>query len=572
MLILGINFNHPETSVVLANENQLICGIEEERINRIKNFSGFPVEGIKFILKKYGLTLDDIDVITTNNCKNYNLSEKMKYFLKNLLNFSTSFNVSIEKRKTINEYFQIYFNKDIKKKLKSFPHHLCHAAGSYYTSEFEDCNIVSFDGFGNFSSLEIYQVRNNQFKLLKKNVFPHSLGLFYQAITQFLGFKDYGDEYKVMAMAAYGEDKFKTEMDELLNFDNKKINLNLKYFTHYQKKLFSFEDGFPVFPNLFSKNFFDLFGPERKQNDLLLQKHKDIACSLQRKFETISLQIINESYRLSPNKNLILTGGCAMNSLLNGKVIENTNYEDLFINNASSDSGGAIGAISLALEKKKRLKNFVFNGPSYTNDEILNVINKYKDRLNDNNCKYFFEENENKINSIIVDNLKKSNLVGIFRDSMEFGPRALGNRSLIANPQLLNVREIINKKIKYREDFRPFACSIIRDQVNKYFNTKDDKYLDLMNKVFVVKKEYENLIPGIIHADKTTRIQTVDEISNQRFFKLIKLFYEQTGLPMVLNTSLNSSEPICCSPANAIDFFLKTKIDVIVLENYVLFR
>lgn len=569
MNILGINFNHPETSVVLFMNNEIVFGIEEERLNRIKNFSGFPVLGIKYILNKYNLTLDDIDFIVTNNDKYYNLSAKFFHLFKNFQFSSFILNKIFERRKSIIDYFNLYFDYNVEKKVKNFSHHLCHAASAYYTSNFKDCNIVSFDGFGNFSSLEIYTAENGKFHLHKKNYFPHSLGLFYQAITQFLGFKDYGDEYKVMALGAYGKNSYEKELDKLVSFNNYKINLDLKYFTHHKRKLFMYEDGFPVFPNLYSEELTNLLGNPRNPNEPIDQKYKDLAKSLQVVFEKVSLEIIKHSYELNKNLNLILTGGCAMNSLFNGKVLEKTNYKNLFINNVSSDSGGAIGAISL-FSGKQKIKNHVFIGPSFSNKEIKNDIDKLKDKLNSKNI--IFIDDEEKINEIIVDNLEKSKLVGIFRGNMEFGPRALGNRSLIANPKIKNVKELINSKIKIREEFRPYACSVLSGHLSQYFETGKDKEFYLMNKVLNVKKGYENKIPGVIHEDLTSRIQAVDEKSNKRFNDLIKKFYLKTGLPMILNTSLNSEEPICCTPKDAINFFLKTKIDLMVIENYLIFR
>lgn len=569
MKILGINFNHPETSVVLFVDNEIVFGVEEERLNRIKNFSGFPLLGIKYILKKYNLTLDDIDFIVTNNDRYYNFLPKVFYLFQNFKYSSFSFGKIFERRKTIIDYFNLYFNYDIKKKIRNFSHHLCHAASAYCTSSFKDCNIISFDGFGNFSSLEIYTVENGKFHLNKKNYFPHSLGLFYQTITQFLGFKDYGDEYKVMALGAYGNNNYETELNRLITYDNNEIKLNLNYFTHHKKKLFMYEDGFPVFPNLYSDEIINLLGVPRKSNEPINQKHKDLANSLQYVYEKISLEIIKYSFRLNKNPNLILTGGCAMNSLFNGKVLSNTNYKNLYINNASSDSGGAIGAISL-INNKKKLKNHIFIGPSYSNKEIKNCIDEFRDKLDDKNI--LFIKDEEKINEIIVENLEESKLVGIFRGNMEFGPRALGNRSLIANPKIKKIKELINSKIKIREEFRPYACSILNGYVEEYFETGKDKEFYLMNKVLKVKKEHKNKIAGVIHEDLTSRVQAVDEKSNKRFNDLIKKFYSKTGLPLVLNTSLNSEEPICCSPKDAINFFLKTKIDMIVIENYLILR
>ncbi len=572
MLILGINFNHPETSVTLADKDDILFSIEEERLTRIKNYSGFPIMGIKYILKKFNITLEEIDIIVTNNSKFYNLHEKIIYLIKNIFNLKEKLNVVANDKNSVNDYFKKYFNTDLQKKIKSYPHHLCHAASSYFSSDFSDCNIVSFDGFGNFSSLEIYSVKNNKFRLIHKNTFPNSLGIFYQAITQFLGFKDYGDEYKVMAMAAYGQNNFSKEMDEIVDFHDGNILLNLKFFRHQNINLFSYDDGFPVFPNLYSSKLIELLGDDRNHNEDLKQKHFDIANSLQKKFEDISLKIIDLSYSKNKSENLILTGGCAMNSLFNGKVIKNSNYKNLFVSNASGDSGGSIGCVLLERKIKKKSNNYVFNGPSYNNNEIFNEIKNNNLNFERESINYVFEEDENKINNLIINALIDGKLIGLFREKMEFGPRALGNRSLIANPKIKNIKQIINSKIKNREEFRPFACSILSGQESNYFETNQENHLELMNKVFKIKDEFINEYPGIIHKDLTCRIQAVTKNMNKRYYDLIKLFYEKSNIPMILNTSLNSSEPICCSPKDAINFFLKTKVDTLIMENYIIYR
>lgn len=291
-------------------------------------------------------------------------------------------------------------------------------------------------------------------------------------------------------------------------------------------------------------------------------------------FEKVSFKLIDIAYNLNPSENLILTGGCALNSVLNGKIVENSKFKKVYINNCSGDAGGAVGSALLQASRTQSIhsKEIVYCGLKYSNSEIKVILSQCLDKIKNNKIKVRYIQEEAVINLKIAKLISKNKVVGIFRDKMEFGPRALGNRSILANPKNKNIKKILNNKIKNRELFRPFACSILEGYEDKYFHIQDKYNLNLMNKVFKVKENNRKNILGVVHVDNTSRIQTVNKFNNKRFYNLLHAIKKIINLPMVLNTSLNNQEPICCSPKDAINFFLKTKIDTLVIENFILER
>jgi carbamoyltransferase len=577
MMILGINTYHADTSACLIKNGHLIAAAEEERFTRIKHYSGFPVNSIKFCLKKAGVSFNEIDYITVNFNLRYNLYERIKFTFSNI----TSSNLlnkllSLLNKTSIHNHFQEYFGEDIKDKIIFVPHHISHISSSYYTSGFKDAVGLSIDATGDFSSMEISEYKNNKINIISKNHYPHSLGILYQAITQFIGFKNYGDEYKVMALAAFGTPKYSKEFDKLVKFVPPfGFELNLEYFLH--DKNFFFENlnsKKPNFENLFSKKIEKLFGTERSYKDEIQQKHYDIASSLQNKFEEIVLKIINNIYIENHSNNICFSGGCFFNSVLNGKIYESSKFDKMFFHANVGDAGGSVGSALYHLNKiSKKSKNIVqenyFIGSSYSDEQAKNLIKKNEKFLKDFSINY--DLNFEQINDIATDILSKNGLIAWFQDEMEWGPRALGNRSLLMNPKNQFAREILNTKIKLREEFRPFAASILEGYTHKYFDikNKDDKFPN-MNIVLkansICKKEY----PAIVHVDGSSRIQTVNKNQNFKFYNLLNAFKKKTGSPILLNTSLNIDEPICENPTNVIETFSRTKIDCIVIQNTVI--
>jgi len=573
MYILGLNINHADTSAALFQDNNLIAAAEEERFVRVKHYSKFPFNSIRYCLSEAKINMSQVNFVTINSnplksffkkiCYTFLNPKSIKVGLSSVINYEKKFTI----KKFLNKVDPINsFNGEV----KYFDHHFSHLNSS--SNNFETSVNVSIDGFGDFSSCSWGVKKNNIIKIEGKIYFPHSLGIFYQAITQYLGFKNYGDEYKVMGLAPYGEPKYVEEISKLINYKkNCNFELDLKYFTHHKKKIFFIDNnGYPIFKNLYSQDLTKLLGLERLKNEELTQKHKDIAKSTQIVFEKILFNLLNDIYKKYKIKNLDLSGGCAMNSAANGKIIKNTPFENIYISSNPGDAGGAIGsAVCFISEKFKtnQINGFsAYLGNQYNNNNIEKVINKFG--LSN---KFSIKKLEdNLLFKTIAKLISKSLVVGWFQGKMEWGPRALGNRSILADPRNSKIREILNIKIKRRENFRPFAPSILYEEMDNWFEFK--KSVPHMSEIYNVIKEKKHLIPAVTHIDGTGRVQTVNQLDNIRFYSLIKEFKNETGIPIVLNTSFNENEPIVNNPEEAISCFLRTSMDVLVIENWILRR
>jgi carbamoyltransferase len=578
MNILGINFMHGDSSACIFKNDYLQAAAEEERFNRIKHFSGFPYNSIKFCLEYANLNIEEIDIVSVNFNSNYNFKEKFLFFLKNLFNINLYNKIFfINKKKSLNFFFENHFNKKLNFKIDYVPHHYAHISSSYLCSGLDSALGISIDGSGDFSTCEFFLCNNKKIQLIEKSIFPHSLGIFYQTFTQFLGFDNYGDEFKVMGLAAFGKPIYKDRVLKVFNLDsNSFINLNLKYFLHQQTLAAkNYNEGSPRFRDLFSNFFTELFGKKRDYNDEITQYHKDIAASVQVVFEEIIINKINQLQSIYKSENLCLAGGCAMNSSLNGKIIDLNIFKKVFIPPNPGDGGGAIGAALFTLKSVrgdsfKNVKlNTPFLGTSYSNIYISKkIIEPLKDKFSEFNFNYI--DDFNSIIKLASKSLKNYEVIAWFQDRMEFGPRALGNRSIIANPSHKNVVDLINLKIKKREDFRPFAPAVLDEYKNDYFENNGSNDGLFMSAVYKSKKKTLQIAPGVVHVNNTARVQIVTKEFNEKFYLLIKNFYELTGIPILINTSLNISEPICESPQNAVEVFLKSNLDKIFLQNWVI--
>lgn len=574
MIILGLNINHADTSACLIKDGKILSASEEERYTRKKHYSGFPWQSIEHCLLNNKYSLDDVNYIALNFNPRSNVGAKIKFSLKNFFNKET-FNKILNFRKKLFKQSELkeILKKNNKIKIFNMDHHLCHIASSYFCSGFDKAIAISIDGSGDFSTFASYLIENGKFKLINKANYPHSLGIFYQAITQYLGFNNYGDEYKVMGLSGYGKPTFYKEIKEIISFENGKLKLNLKFFRHHNEPHPNkWKNNIPVFDKLYSNKLNELFKCERQKEEKISQVHMDIAYSLQKVFEEIYFKIIMQACHKYPDiTNVCLAGGCALNSLANGKL-KSLIKRNIFIQPNSGDAGGALGAglllyNKLTNNKKNKFEKFnPYLGPSYSNSDVEKVINNY-------NLKGFNIEKEsdcekycNKVAKLIYD--KK--VIGWFQGRMEWGPRALGSRSIIADPSIQNIKEILNSKIKYRETFRPFAPVILDEFKNQYFDL--DYESPFMLNVVKTKEKYKNLIPGVIHVDGTARVQTVNKTDNLKFYRLIKNFYNFSNIPIVINTSFNENEPIVCKPKEAIECFLRTSMDVIAIENYIISR
>ena len=572
--VLGLNFLHSDSSACLFENNELVVAAEEERFLRVKHTTLFPFNAIKFCLSHVNINISDISVITINSRPTSSIIKKILFLLQNPSAYKIAINSAknTQSKLTLKKYIsKIDENHNFNGKIFYADHHKSHIASSLYFSDFEECVNLSVDGFGDFASCAWGYSKNKNLKLDSKIYFPHSLGIYYQAMTQFLGFKNYGDEYKVMGLSPYGKPKYIKEISNLINKTDFGFNLNLKYFEHHKKKILQInKNNQAEYLNLYSNKLVDLLGRARTNNDEITQYHMDLAKSIQSVYEDIFFHLLNIVYRKYQNPNLTLSGGCAMNSVANGKIIKKTPFKNIYISPNPGDGGGSVGSacayLSNKFKKKIYVKNYSYLGPKFNNDEIENIKNKfeYKKKYNIN----FLKDQE--VSSYIAKELANSKVIGWFQDKTEWGPRALGNRSILADPRNSNIKKIINSKIKRRESFRPFAPSVIFEEAHKWFDI--NKEIPFMSEVYQVRKEKQKLLPGITHIDGSGRVQTVKKEDNFKYYNLIRNFFELTNVPVILNTSFNENEPIVNHPIEALNCFHRTEMDILVLENYILSR
>ena len=580
MIILGINAYHPDSSACLLIDGKIKIALEEERINRIKHWSGLPIGAIKECLKNENVDIGDIDFVAINSNFFSNFFYKIKYILLNKHNTGSL----IEKIKNKNRKKNILnlISEGTGQKFKAsckiinINHHLSHLSSAYFDSNFNDALNVSVDAFGDFASFVWGKANKNKINIDGQVLFPHSLGIFYEAFTQYLGYRNYGDEYKMMGLSSYGKPTEVKLIKEIIK-EEKGINfkLNLKYFNHHKKNIsYGWDNAQPMQKTLFSNEIHKLLGPPRSADEVIVEKHKNLASSVQHVYEEILFSLLNKLHKKYNISKLTLSGGCAQNSLANGKIIKNTSFESLFIPSNPGDAGGAIGAAYYAWymikKTKPKLNQSPYLGISYSNLYIENLIKKKASYLKDRKFNFFFLD-ENKLYKFLAKAIAESKVVGWYQGKMEWGPRALGNRSILADPRNPKMKEILNLKIKKRESFRPFAPSILTNDAKDWF----ENYVDeepYMSRVLKFKKNKLGKIPAVAHIDGTGRIHTVRKDINPRFFNLINSFKEITNIPIILNTSFNENEPIVNKPEEALNCFDRTNMDILVLNNWIISR
>ena len=581
MIILGINAYHPDSSACILVDGKIKLAIEEERINRIKHWSGFPVLSIKECLFKENISIKDVDFIAINQDLFSNFFYRMSYLISKKPNFDFLINNFLNKKKRLNILNII--EKEIgtpnkKCKLINVEHHLCHVASAFFDSNYEKSVNLSVDGFGDFASLTWGISKKNYIKIYDKILFPHSLGIFYEAFTQFLGFHNYGDEYKVMGLSSLGKPTELKKLENIISLKKKgKFLLNLDYFNHHKKKIsYSWNDSSPKQESLFDlKKITELFGNSREKDTEINEFHRNIAASVQACYENTLFYTLNYIYEKFRIDKLTLSGGCAQNSLANGKIINNTSFKSLFVPSNPGDAGGAVGAAYYAWHQITKLRpsknKTAYLGGSYSNNYIEDVIFQNKSILEFQNCKFFNISDVDHLCKFVAEEISKKKVIGWFQGRMEWGPRALGNRSIISDPRNPDIKDLLNIKIKRRESFRPFAPSILLEEAADWFEDFNDEEL-YMSRVLKFKKDKIKLVPGVVHIDGTGRLQTVKQEDNKRYYNLIKNFKSITGIPILLNTSFNENEPIVFKPEQALDCFLRTKMDILVLGNWVVTR
>jgi carbamoyltransferase len=572
--ILGINAYHGDSSAVIIRDGTLVAAVEEERFRRIKHWAGFPDLSIKYCLKEAGLNLSDIDFIAINQNSKSNLIKKVCFLIKEGFNVKLlvgRFKNRQKKSSVLNEMRRIFPDAILRANLIYVEHHEAHLASAFLSSRFEESVTVSVDGFGDFSSGAWGVGSGCDIEVYGRIYFPHSLGIFYQALTQYLGFNNYGDEYKVMGLGPYGNPVFMSQMRQIVYLkEGGGYGLNLDFFRHYRENIeHKWVNGSPTYERLYSDSLISLLGPARLKGQPLTQVHMDIAASVQAMYEEAFFHLLNSIYKKTNISRLTLAGGCAMNSVANGKIYQNTPFKHLYIQSAAGDAGGALGAALSVLGKKERKRispmEHAYWGPQYSNEEIESTIYEAKEILQSEGCS-IIKMSKFEMISFIAKVISMGGVVGWFQGRVEWGPRALGNRSILGDPRRVNMKDILNLKIKKRESFRPFAPSILADDVAEWFEQIDD--VPFMMQVYPIKQEKRQLIPAVTHVDGSGRLQTVTAV-NGIYYDLIKEFKNLTGIPLLLNTSFNENEPIVCNPKEALDCFLRTKMDVLVMGNWI---
>jgi len=535
MVILGLNTHHADSSAAIFVNGKLIAATEEERFTRVKHWSGFPEQAIRFCLKEANVTLEQVNHITIGRDPKAKMSRKLLYVLKNTTKVGSLLKDRWGNRKKITSISDDFTNAFgisktvIEDKLRNIEHHRAHLASAFFASSFEESAIISIDGSGDFTTTMFGHGKGNNIEVIDSIDFPVSLGFIYTAFTHYLGFPHYGDEYKVMGLAPYGDPKYVNKIKNIVKLqDNGLWTWDYSYFNEIKVL---YENNQPVVPSFYSE------------------------------------KLIKEFQERTGSKNICIAGGVAQNSVANGKIIANTPFEKLYIPSAGHDAGISMGSAlfhyhqNLGMPRTEGIHT-ASTGSSFSNEEIEQF-------LNEKGISYKRMEDD-QLYDYISDKLIVPSVVGWFQGKAEFGPRALGNRSIIADPRNDQAKELLNLKIKRRESFRPFAPSILKEYVKDFFVYDDD--VPFMEKVFPIKASKHKEIPAVTHVDGTGRLQSVDKNISPRYYGLIDAFRKKTGIPILLNTSFNENEPIVNSPAEAYACFHRTKMDVLVLENIVIER
>jgi carbamoyltransferase len=579
LLILGLNAFHGDSAACLSRDGCLIAAAEEERFRRIKHWAGFPSRAIAYCLAEGGVRLRDIDHIALNQDSRANLWRKLAYLARQRPDFALVRRRLRERRdrERIPALLGRSFPGDEYRGAYHFiEHHLCHLFSAYYVSPFADAATLSVDGFGDFSSAAWGQGRDGELRVAGRVYFPHSIGIFYQALTQYLGFPGYGDEYKIMGLAPYGTLSRLDEMRRIVRLrDNGGFQLDLRYFRHHRKEIpLRWSDREPVMGNLFTPELEALLGPGRAPDEPLSDRHRDIARATQAIYEDTFFHMIEHLQATTGLTDIALAGGCAANSVANGKIRRRTAFRRVYVQSAAGDAGGAIGAAFATWHQLGGRRAFIMDhaywGPRFAREDIATLLVARQAAIEAAGCIVDVEADEAALCCRAAAAIADGKIVGWFQGRMEWGPRALGNRSILCDPRRADMKAILNAKIKRRESFRPFAPSILEEATAEWFEENDS--VPFMMQVFQIREEKRAEIPAVTHVDGSGRLQTVDRDANPRYYRLIAAFRDLTGVPMVLNTSFNENEPIVCEPSEALDCFLRTTMDMLVLEDRVITR
>ncbi len=558
MYILGISAFQSDSSAALLKDGRLVGAVEEEKIIARKHTGEFPVNAIKFLLKRENISFSNIEHVVYFWDPFLGLHHRAWSIIKYLpgsLGFFDSHSGIWTNMVFINDRIKKELNlKRQTYKFHYINHHLAHAASSYFLSDFTESAILTVDGSGEWANTGMYYAKDNEIKLIKEIAYPNSLGYLYASVTQYLGFKPNSGEGKVMGLASYGKPDYIDKFRKILTLTPEGgYQLDLSYFDYYRNAAHVNNVKLWV-----SKKFIDEFGPVRVPESEIDSRHEAIAASLQQVLNEAILHMVNYLYDVTKSKNLCIAGGVGLNSVANGYALKRSRFKNIFIQPASGDGGGSVGAAlyfhNCVLKKPRVFSNEItFLGPEFTEDEVLEEVKA-------RNLPY------RRINPTAdgAKLLADGKILGWFQGRIEFGPRALGHRSIIADPRQSEMKDIINLKVKHREYFRPFAPSILEENLTEYFD--HDHPSPVMLLVYDVLPEKRNKIPAVTHVDGTGRVQTVSRKDCSLYYELINNFYKLTGVPVILNTSFNvRGKPIVCDPAQAIDCFLSTQMDYLIM-------
>jgi len=567
MLILGLNMFHADASAAIVQDGEVVFAIAEERLNRKKHYGGFPTLAIQACLDAVGAKISEVQHVAVGQDSDANLTKKVQYALANpdkLLNF-----IRMRQRKEgmrdVRSLIKNALSVDdsqLRFQEHHLEHHIAHIASAYYCSPWEKAAGFSYDGSGDFVSTMMARCEGNQIEVLDRVFLPHSLGTFYTMICEFIGYKKYGDEGKVMGLAPYGKDEYSQQIREIVGIRNGRFHLDLDFFQPLgsNQGMEVLPDGTVQLARHFSPRMEELFGSPREPHSEICQREMDLAFAMQQRFEEVFFHLLKELHKRVPLEDLAMAGGCALNSVANGKIFGTTPFRSTWIQPAAGDEGLAIGAALhtchsvLNQPRRNELKNS-YLGPEFSESRIESDLKRA-------DLHYQRLDREALLNKV-AEQAAAGNVVGWFQGRMEWGPRALGNRSIIAHPGLPNMKDVLNARIKHREWFRPFAPSILAEYQHEYF--EHDHPSPFMLHVYKIRPEKRKQLCAVNHVDDTGRLQTVTREENPLYYDLIKAFQARTGLPVLLNTSFNENEPIVCKPEEAIDCFKRTKMDMLAI-------
>ena len=575
MIILGLNAYHADSSAAIFVNGELLVATEEERFRRVKHWAGFPSEAIRFCLKEANCSLEDVTAITIGRDPSAKRDRKARFVIRHPRAAWSMWSQRSANKDDIEKLHERFEEVEpgvdtqmVQAKIQFIEHHRSHLASAFFSSPFEEAAVLSIDGSGDFTTTMMARGKGTDIEVLDSLDFPASVGLFYTAFTQYLGFPHYGDEYKVMGLAPYGAPRFQEQVATFLPIEEGGwYRFPMKNY-RLDGGVVSYPDNLPTVASLFGPRFEEVFGPTRKKGEPLTQEHMDLAASVQRHCEEVIFHLLRRLHEETGLDRVCIAGGVAQNSVANGKMTRNTPFKEVYIPSAGHDAGISMGSAQyhihcgLSQPRVPSLK-YAHTGCRFSNEEVEAF-------LKSEGVEYIRYESDAELYDVVSDALVDGKVIGWFNGRAEFGPRALGGRSIIVDPRRADAKDLLNSKIKRRESFRPFAPSILSEHVKDWFEL--DEPVLFMEKVFPIRPERHDEIPAVTHVDGSGRLQSVYADATPRYHALISAFHAKSGVPILLNTSFNENEPIVNAPEHAYACYARTSMDMLVMENCVVRR